>query len=106
MGIFISPKVRAKLAAKHQVTEDEIRQCFLNMPEGYEFIRDVREQHQTNPPTWFFIAETNQRRKLKICFMVFKVPTPAGEAIRTEIKTAYPPDDADIANYEKYGKSG
>jgi hypothetical protein len=106
LAIYISPKIRAKLESKHGVTEEEVRQCFANMPDGYEFIRDVREKHQTNPPTFFFLADTNRRRKLKICFMAVKVKTPDGEKTRIDIKTAYPPDQVEIDNYEKFGKSG
>ncbi len=104
MSIFISPRVSAKLEEKHGVTEEEIRQCFLNIPEGYTYIRDVREQHETDPPTVFFIAETNRRRKLKVCFIARPIKTPNGDKVRIDIKTAYPPDESEIENYETFGK--
>lgn len=102
MSIFISPTIKKKLAEKHNVTEDEIRQCFINV-EG-EYLRDLREDHATDPPTWWFIAETNRKRKLKVCFMVRKLETPNGAETRIDIKTAFPPDLEDVECYERHGK--
>src|SRR5688572_17053419 len=87
VDLYISASIREKLANKHGgITDDEIKQCFLNMPDGYEFIRDDREEHQTDPPTWMFISETNRKRKLKICFMVRAFETPDGPRNRIVIK--------------------
>lgn len=62
--LFISPKVRQKLIDKHSVTQPEIEQCFANR-EG-NFLLDEREEHQSDPPTKWFIAQTDYGRKLKI----------------------------------------
>ena len=102
MPLYISPRVRKKLIEKHDVTEDEVRQCFLNVEGG--FLRDTREQHDTNPPTYWFIAETNRRRKLKVLFVVRKLETPNGIQIRTDLKSAFPPDEVEIAIYERRGQ--
>lgn len=68
MKLFISDPVREKLASKHGVTEAEIRQCFENR-EG-RLLEDTREDHQTNPPTQWFISCSNRQRKLKVVFVV------------------------------------
>ncbi len=57
MSLIISARVREKLKQKHRVSEDEIIDCFANINGRY--LRDKREQHQTNPPTLWFIAETD-----------------------------------------------
>ena len=70
MNLNVSTKVRQKLADKHGVQVDEIAQCFCNRENGY--LKDTREDHQTNPPTLWFIAETDYNRKLKVEF-IFEV---------------------------------
>jgi hypothetical protein len=100
--IWISDHVRKKLAEKHQVTEEEVRECFMNV-EG-EYLRDRREEHRTDPPTFWFIAETDRRRLLKICFVSRKMPTPDGYVIRTDIKSAFPPDYEALAIWDRHGK--
>jgi hypothetical protein len=103
MPIVISPRVRAKLEQKHCVSDDEIRQCFANL-DG-DFLRDPREQHDTDPPTHWFISETNRRRILKVVFVARRVEGADGAPDRTDvhIKTAYEPDGTEIALYQKLG---
>jgi hypothetical protein len=94
MPIVISTKVRAKLAAKQPpVTPEEIEQCFVTV-EGI-YLEDMREQHASDPPTMWFIAETYYGRKLKVVFIL------KGEDI--VIRTAYPPNEEEIRIYSKYG---
>lgn len=93
MDLSISVRTKDKLANKHAVTENEIEQCFLNRTGKYLY--DLREQHQTDPKTRWFIAETNHGRLLKICF----IPKTGGAIIRT----AYEPNTNEINIYEKYG---
>jgi hypothetical protein len=97
--IVVSPKVAAKLQEKHGVTPDEVRQCFINREGG--FLEDTREEHRTDPPTQWFVAETNKQVRLKIVFI--QRQTAAGP--RIDIRTAYPPNDEEIRIYEKYGKT-
>ena len=101
MSINISPRVRKKLAERHGVSENEVRQCFTNLDGRY--LRDTREEHQTDPPTYWFIAETNRCRKLKVCFMAVKVETADGTKTRIDIKTAFAPDLGDLECWERYG---
>jgi hypothetical protein len=103
MAIVISPRIRKKLEEKHGVSEDEIRQCFANVEGG--FIRDTREEHQTDPPSHWFVAETNRRRKLKVVFVARKVLAVDGnETVQIEIKTAYDANGEEISIYERLGQ--
>lgn len=90
MGLVISQRTREKLANKHSVTEEDIRQCFANR-EG-RYLTDKRERHRTDPPTRWFIAETNFGRKLKIAFVQ------TGDEVI--IKTAYNPNSNELRIYE------
>jgi hypothetical protein len=94
-ALSISLGVRAKLNRKvPPVSEDEIAECFANRC-GVNLL-DEREDNQTDPPTLWFVAETNSGRLLKIVY-VFKNGT-------HYLKTAYDPNEIEIAIYEKYGK--
>lgn len=98
MKLEISDAIREKLAKKHGVTPDEIRQCFENRDGG--FLEDTREQHRTDPPTQWFVAETNKRRKLKIAFIARQTR----DGLRIFIRTAYPANSDEIRIYERLGK--
>lgn len=94
MALVISQSVLAKLAAKQPpVTRAEIEQCFANRLGGY--LLDEREEHASDPPTRWFIAETYYGRKLKVVFI------PRGEDI--VIRTAYDPNMDERRIYAKYG---
>lgn len=93
-SIIISAPVREKLDQKHGVTEKEICQCLENR--CGEFLIDDREDHQTDPATLWFIAETNCRRLLKVVF-IFKDGN-------FHIKTAYKPNGNETAIYDEKGK--
>lgn len=87
----ISAKVTEKLIRKHQVTREEITQCFMNR-EGPSF-RDPREKHDTDPPSVWFVAPTDRGRLLKVVYMEFDS--------YFAIKTAFPPDDGSDRLYER-----
>src|SRR5689334_2461649 len=91
--IIISPQTKAKLAAKHDVGEPEVHQCFANLTGG--LLLDSREDHRTDPPTHWFIAPTNKGRLLKVCYV------PSGDFF---VRTCYPPSEAELAIYRKYGR--
>jgi uncharacterized DUF497 family protein len=99
MPLWFSDEVSKKLTERHKVSEAEVRQCFENT-EG-KFHKDTREKHQTDPPTWWFIAETNKRRRLKVCFIAKKIKTESGDETRVEIKTAYSANADEVALYER-----
>lgn len=93
MSIVISPKIRDKLATKHNVKPEEVEQCFANR--NGEYILEVRKEHASVPPTYWFIAETNYGRKLQVAFI--------HENGNLYIRSAFEPSQAAIANYLKYG---
>lgn len=66
--LIIAPDIRDKLAREdHNVKEDEVRECFLNH-DGF-YLEDDDEDHATNPPTEWFVGETDRGRLLKIIFV-------------------------------------
>jgi hypothetical protein len=89
----VSERILEKLQVKHRVKIEEIWECFLNRIGG--FLEDARANHQTEPPTMWFIAETDSGRLLKIVFMELRDGN-------YEIKTAYEPNDIEVTIYEKY----
>lgn len=94
MPFIISTKVMAKLASKKPpVTKEEIEQCFVNCEGGY--LEDDREEHASDPPTMWFIAETFFGRKLKVVFIQREE--------NISIRTAYDPNEEEIKIYLKYG---
>ena len=93
MGINVSTRIGEKLAREHNVKIEEVVQCFANR-EG-KFLRDQRAGHQTNPPTQWFIAETDYGRNLKVVFM-----RRSGDV---EIKSAFEPNKDELRIYGKYG---
>lgn len=92
-NIVFSRPVEAKLQNKHEVSTKEVQEC-LNNQDGKP-LKDTRDKHETNPPTMWIIAETNHGRLLKVCFVV--------KGSKVYIKTAYEPNEDEIAIYNKYG---
>ncbi|EAA8759593.1 hypothetical protein LB105_003636 [Salmonella enterica] len=95
MKFLISGKIRRKLADKTPpVTEEDIVQCFSNRDGN--FLEDTRENHKSDPPTQWFISETDYGVKLKVVFVYYP---DRGVAIRT----AYAPNDTEVSIYKTYG---
>jgi hypothetical protein len=94
VAIKISDRVLQKLAAKvPPVTREEVEQCFANRAGG--LLEDAREQHKTEPPTQWFIAETDRGRRLKVVFVQ--------DGADVDLKTAYDPNRTEMLIYLKYG---
>ncbi|MDI9239865.1 DUF4258 domain-containing protein [Lysobacter sp. LF1] len=95
MPLIITEDVRKKIADdKHgNLTPEEVEQCFLN--HDGRLCTDDREEHRTDPPTQWFVAETNHRRRLKIVFV--------RKGSNIHLKTAYPATDTINRLYCKYG---
>jgi hypothetical protein len=93
MAIVISPKIQEKLTTKHGVSTDEVTQCFTNR--AGKFLVEPREDHATDPPTLWFISETDYGRKLKVIF----VPRDGNNYLRS----AFSPNENEMRIYEKYG---
>lgn len=92
-NLVVSEAVRTKLQKKHQVTLREVEHCFMNR-EG-RLLYDNRALTKTNPPTLWFIAQTNQNRKLKIVYIQ--------KGLQVILKTAYEPNEEELAIYERFG---
>jgi hypothetical protein len=93
--MFLSPATRQKLARPdHNVTEQEIIQCFANRDRV--FLTDTRPEHQTPVPTQWFVSETDYGRKLKVVFIC----DPASKIV--DIKSAYPAAPEVERIYTKY----
>lgn len=92
--LSISPGVLQKLKEKHGVTRSQVIECFANRIGP--MLTDDRLDHQTDPPTRWFIAETDMGRRLKVVY------------IRTDkefiVKTAYPPNPEELSIYAVLGK--
>jgi len=91
MALVISPKIRNKLLQKHGVSEEEIIQCFTSRERG--FLVDSRENHRTDPPTHWFIAETDFGKKLKVVFIQSR------DNSDIYIKTAYLANEKEMEIY-------
>lgn len=87
----ISPEIVEKLETKHGVTPEEVYQCFLNRHGPY-FLEE-RPQHKTNPPSWWFVAETDVQRVLMIVFVQYPD--------HFAIKSAFKPDAGQDEEYEE-----
>lgn len=93
MALKFSSAVKQKLAEKHGVSPEEVQQCFGNREGG--LLEDTREHHKSDPPTQWFIAETDYGRRLKIVFILKD-----GDIL---LKTAYSPNPIEERIYTNYG---
>jgi hypothetical protein len=93
-SFIISDAVREKLKVKHSVIEKEVLQCFENR--CGVFLQDDREDHQTDPVTLWFVAQTNAQRTLKVVFMFINGSI--------HVKTAYEANENEVHIYEEEGK--
>jgi len=94
MSIVIAPRIKAKLADKHQVSEEEVHQAFDNICGN--FLIDDREDHRTDPPTLWFVAETRKGRLLKVIFV--------HRDGNNVVKSAYDADEKAQTIYDKFAK--
>jgi hypothetical protein len=92
MKIIISEAVLLKLKVKHKVSEKEVSQCFLNRSGG--ILLDSRDEHKTQPQTFWFVAPTNNNRLLKIIYI--------SDGNLIFIKSAYDAKENIVRIYEKY----
>lgn len=92
-NLVITPATEAKLKTKHNVTIPEVRQCFLNR--SGRLLIDNRALTKTNPPTLWFIADTNNVRTLKVVYIQI--------GSKIHLKTAFEPNAEELAIYRQYG---
>lgn len=93
-NLVVSQRIDDKLGTKHSATVEEIDQCFDNKC-GVNLIDD-REEHKSDPPSLWFIAETNKGRVLKVVYVY--------RDGKYFIKTAYEPNATEVEIYESEGK--
>ena len=93
MAFKISRDVQNKLHEKHLVSIKEVKQCFSNKHAGD--LEDSRAEHKTDPPTKWFISETDKGRQLKIIYMI-------DSAGNIHLKSAYPPEGAAVSIYNRF----
>ncbi len=93
MNLYFSPDVRRKIVERHNVDELEIEEVFYCYAGG-SYLVDDRQVNRTVPPTLWFIGETAEGRLLKVAFIYDR------ESDTAVIKTAYEPDEKEIALYE------
>lgn len=91
MILHISDSVEQKLRDVHQVDQLEILECFGNQTRT--MLIDDREEHKSDPPTKWFIAETDAGRHLKVVFIQLT-------ALDFVIRTAYEPDENEEELYQ------
>lgn len=91
VNLRISQGVLEKLGTKHKVDRREVEQCFEN--KCGLFLMDDREDHQSDPPTLWFVAPTNKGRLLKIIFIY--------RDGHMDLRSAYDADEATQRLYER-----
>ena len=91
LNLLVSSATLIKLRDRHKVSRREIEQCFENLDGGY--LLDDREEHRTDPPTLWFVANTNTGRNLKVVFIFLDG--------NIHIKSAYEPAPAVVAMYQR-----
>lgn len=90
-NLRIDEAIKRKLQVKHNVECHEVAECFANVTRG--FLQDTREEHKTNPPTHWFVEQTDKGRHLFIAFMFIN-----GEVV---IKTAFDATEERMKVYRK-----
>ena len=92
-NLRISQDVMDKLTHKHRVSRAEVEQCFYNRTGG--LLTDLRAKHKSNPPTLWFLAQTNNGRTLKILY-IHNVPC-------IDLRSAFEPNATEKEIYLKHG---
>ena len=92
-NLIVTDGVKGKLKTKHKVELNEVEQCFHN--KDGRLLTDNRDSHKTNPPTFWFIAQTNKGRALKIAYIQI--------GMGIYLKTAYEPNEDEKHIYRLHG---
>lgn len=88
-NLVISPAIERKLTLKHGINRQDIEQCFINRIRSYLF--DDRLNHQTEPPTEWFISENDRGLLIKVVFVF--------DNGMIYLKSAFPPNSTEIRIY-------
>lgn len=99
MNIEIHPTIEAKIAQDDhgRITPKEVFECFENHC-GTQYCNEQKAEHndKDGKPCFWFVADTNHKRRLKIMFVIDD-----GEI---HLKSAYPATDKVFEIYQKYAK--
>ena len=68
LNFVLSKEIIEKLSDKHNVSTVEVEECFYNR--CGDLCVDDRDKHRTDPPTQWFVSETDKGRKLKVIFVL------------------------------------
>ena len=88
-NLVISPAIEGKLILKHQLSRKDVEQCFINRTRSY--LIDDRLQHQTEPPTEWFISENDRGILIKVVFIF--------DDGLIYLKSAFPPNLTEVCIY-------
>ena len=88
-NLVISPAIEEKLILKHQLSRKDVEQCFINRTRSY--LIDDRLQHQTEPPTEWFISENDRGILIKVVFIF--------DDGLIYLKSAFPPNSTEVCIY-------
>ncbi|QWE15209.1 ADP-ribosyl-(dinitrogen reductase) hydrolase [Polynucleobacter sp. AP-Sving-400A-A2] len=88
-NLVISPAIEGKLTFKHQISRQDVEQCFINRVRSY--LIDDRLEHQTEPPTEWFISENDRGILIKVVFIF--------DHGLIYLKSAFPPNSTEIRIY-------
>ena len=91
--MIVTESVRIKLRSKHSLSVEEVEEAISNLDPSHKLLEDSREQHKTNPPSLWFVSETNRGLKLKVVII------PANGDFY--LKTAYPANSTEIEIYDR-----
>lgn len=94
-NLVISPAIEEKLTLKHQITRKDVEQCFNNRTRSY--LIDDRLDHQTEPPTEWFISENDRGILIKVVFIF--------DDGLIYLKSAFPPNSTEIRIYNTISAS-
>ncbi len=92
--LIVSKSIQDKLRDKHNISVREVEQCFENRIG--EYLEDTRVDHKTNPPTLWFVAETNCGKLLKVIFMFIDG--------NVHLKSAFEADQNAIRLYNEFAR--
>jgi hypothetical protein len=93
MEVFVTAAIARKLKERHNAREHEVVECFRNLKNKYA--TDTRPDHQTVPPTLWFIGETNGGQRLKVIFIRYSKK-------EFVVKSAYEPNCDEERLYQMY----
>ena len=88
-NLVISAEIKEKLVLKHNLSREDVEQCFKNRTHSY--LQDTRLEHLTEPITEWFISENDSGKLIKIVCIFNN-----GQIF---LKSAFPPNEKEISIY-------